>query len=63
MKQVVKLSVLGASQAEPSNSLLKWHALAEVSTHQQPPQQLMLSTIPSLGCYSINGHELCVFAS
>jgi len=29
VKQVVKLSVLGASQAEPSNSLIKWHALAE----------------------------------
>ena len=30
VKQVVKLSVQGASQAEPSNSLMKWHALAEV---------------------------------
>jgi len=29
VKQLVKLSVHGASQAEPSNSLIKWHALAE----------------------------------
>lgn len=29
VKQVVKLSVQGASQAEPSSSLIKWHALAE----------------------------------
>jgi len=29
VKQVVKLSVQGASQAEPSNSLMRWHALAE----------------------------------